>query len=161
MCSLFFSLLEVLSQSVGILLVSVMGSRRHLSGEGCQPVDLGGGFGGLFLHRSFGCANYRGLVCLCFGRRPLMCSTVDNNFQWCLVAKRSSQEEEGSDNTLEMSGSNLELGLCFLNFNLDVVKSISGALCGLHVSHECLPWKLLMYSRRADTSGSTVTFSSI
>ena len=37
----------------------------------------------------------------------------------------------------QMYGSNLELGRCFLSFNLHVVKTISGSLRCLYVSHEC------------------------
>ena len=39
----------------------------------------------------------------------------------------------------------VELGRCSLSCNLHVVKTISGALCCLHVSHSCLPCESLMY----------------
>ena len=54
---------------------------------------------------------------------------VDNNFQECLMVKTPSEEEEWSGKTPQRHGSNLDLGRCFLSFNLRVVKTISGALC--------------------------------
>ena len=51
----------------------------------------------------------------------------------------------GSGTTLQRYGSHLELGVTVSAFNPHVVKTISGALCRLFVTHECLPCKSLMY----------------
>ena len=51
----------------------------------------------------------------------------------------------GSGTVPQMYGSNLDLGWCSLSFNLQVVKTISGALCLQYVSPECVPCKSLMY----------------
>ena len=61
---------------------------------------------------------------------------VNNNFQRSFVVSQPL-EEEGSGNTLQRCGSALGLDRCFLGFNIHVVKTISGALYCLFVSHEC------------------------
>ena len=45
------------------------------------------------------------------------------------MVKTPSEEEEWSGKTPQRHGSNLDLGRCFLSFNLRVGKTISGALC--------------------------------
>ena len=72
------------------------------------------------------CANSCGLTCLCCGHRPHVC------FMWTKTFSVLGDEEAfgggGGGNTLEMPGSNLELGRCSLSYNLHVVTTISGAL---------------------------------
>ena len=68
-----------------------------------------------------------------------MRSTWTTTFSSLLVVKKPSEEEEAAATPPQMFDSNVELGRCFLSFNLHVVKTISGALRCLHVPHECLP----------------------
>ena len=108
---------------------------RHSSGEGSRHGDS-----------RQGCGVFSSEFSVCkFSRTHV--SMLWSSITWTTFTgvKAVLVRRGQSGNTPVMYCSNVELGRCFLSFNLHVVKTISGALCCLYASHECSPCESLMY----------------